>query len=428
MSGAKLREGEPLERWRRAARIWSAMREVRGRPRVPSPRLRRLLLEVEGEEGTELLMASLLEGRLHVRSEREAPSPGAVALLEELLGAKSPRDAAGTSFEEGGGRFSVPPPEAPSPPRHRAAGWPVEAGAIEEVSLAVGRAGVRGALRSPAFQDAVQHLAEQLGPEAVGARRWVGRLRNALAACDAQEVAGLLAAALRFVDSVGTQGGVDEVQAVWTGHLRHRGTSNGAEQVLLELGRERLDGLERDELEQRYLWNPERGALFVEVFSRRGGSAGPVPRVLRVGLAESGPSPSGPRLRLLQYAVSLGSGEADWDSVASSALQDFGAVLDAYRRMERQVGRLAEPVALIAPLSLEDGESGAVRPLDRHGRGLPLVRTGRGEVEALRRAVGEGARVRWILGRLLVRGGALRLRLVSAGIQQGDRSRLLRLR
>ena len=427
----KERAAQPrrIEAWRAAARAALG----RARPgadvggKAELGRLVRLLAELQEPEGARRwVTVSLDGGELRLGGEASEASPEALAALLELLaGAGEP--AARTLDTEPGLRVSTVP-EAP------AVSEPTvlerQAAAVEDVCVAVGRTGAREALDSPAVADALAAVAGAFGPAAVGARRWVGRLRLALARRHEQQVAGLLASGFRFAEAARARPVTDGLLTAWTGRARLESALPGGERHLLELGRERLDGFERGELQVRHLLDLESGGLLVEAASGGAGplSVGPWPRRVRVALAEHGASPWAPWVRPLQYVVSLGVGREHLEEVEGAARGEFATLLDEMRAARVVLGELAEPVVLVRPARVEGVDEGQPVPIDATGTPLPLQRSGRGEGRVLCDALRAGATLRWVLGRLLVSDGRLLLRPVSAGVGHDDSVHLLRLR
>ncbi len=418
-----------IEAWRAAARAALG----RARPvadvdgNTEPGRLVRLLAELQEPAGPRRwVTVSLDGGELRLGGEASDVSPEAMgALLELLAGAGEP--VARALDTEPGLRVSTAP-EAPS-----VTGLPVlerQAAAVEDVCVAVGRTGVREALDSPAVADALAAVAGAFGPAAVGARRWVGRLRLALARRHEQQVAGLLASGFRFAEAARSRPVTDGLLTAWTGRARLESALPGGERSLLELGRERLDGFERGELQVRHLLDLESGGLLVEAASGAAGtlSVGPWPRRLRVALAEHGASPWAPWVRPLQYVVSLGGVREHIGEFEGAARGEFATLLDEMRAARVVLGELPEPAVLVKPARVEGVEDGLPVPLDATGTPLPLQRSGQGEGRVLGDALRAGATLRWVLGRLLVSDGRLLLRPVTAALEREGAMHLLRLR
>jgi hypothetical protein len=306
------------------------------------------------------------------------------------------------------------------------ADMPALAEILEDLLMAVVRAGV-GAGSSAALDDALQRLVSAApAPLPLGVSRWIGRLKRALAAHDADEAARLLAGASLLIEDL--RGGSGDPRArqrvlSWLGSLSHdvAGVARMTDRTLIEVAREQLPGLERAGLERRYLVDLSDGAVYREerAPSAKTASLGPCPRLVNVWLAsvEQGAPPQ--RIRLLQYAVTPVIDAEAWRSLASRAVSDFDALLASYRTAQSEFPGLCEPFAVLAPARVErDGETLLV---DAKGRLLPLAHPENPAALRYLDTLTASQTPAWIAGRLVDHDGVLMVAPLGAAMMRDGR-------
>ena len=366
--------------------------------------LRRATLEIELEGRTELVAIGLRDGEwIATSSDGLRDGPHVQAALRAL----------GLGSAIAGGH---PRSENPSAlPEAHAFGSLTEI--LGDLLTAVVRTGVDEARRAPSVTEALATLEEALPtPAPLGIARGIGRLRDALDKRDAEEVANMLDGTARLVASVRDGGGAPTPRvSAWLGRVDAtlEGGARGpreelSDRLLLEVGRGALNGFQRRSLVRRHLLCLRSGQVYREDFDRStGGTAGPSPRVLRVGLAEGYPGPEPKRIRLMQYEVVPRVTPDQLEKSATHARRDFEALTDYYRKSVRAFPALAEPFVLIAA-SHYDFDSAA----DSSGRRISLKGEG-GELERLAQLRAR-AGVRWLAGTLSDDEGIIVLAVHSA--------------
>ncbi len=373
--------------------------------------LRRATLEVEVDGVVELVALALRDGEWSAVSSAGnhdgAHVQRALRILGISTGPESPR-----SLTE--------------PPVERARQVPPLCRLIDELSLAVVRAGVKTALESPSVTEALAALREALpSPAPLGIGRAIGRLREGLAQREAREVARVLDGLTRLSQSLREEMRSSERVRSWLGSVDGSipaellgaavgpgGRKNLSDRRLLEVGRGWLSGFERRAIQRRFLLCLRSGAVYREEFDAHAmASAGPSPRVLQVGLAglHSGPEPS--RIRLMQYEVVPRVDREVLAQTAAFARRDFSTVVERYRDASKAYPALSEPFVLLAG---ERYEGEAV--VDREGRRVALG----GVAGTLARweAVRARAGVRWVAGSLRDVDGAVELAVHSACVER----------
>ena len=387
--------------------------------------VKRMVLDVALGDRVEVVAVTLDEhGELKVATTAEKPDAYVNAALRTVAGVTtlgegerpiSGRRSSSQTLEAV--RVSSNPP-APIDASARSASGEVARASLEDaltdVVVAVTRAGVREGSRAPAVQDAVERVIDVVGdPTPLGLARWVGLLKNALAAVDVDRVAWLLDGATRLSESL-RSGSDDPIsrrrRIAWLGSKAPSERTRVSDRFLIEVAREIVSGLERQSLERRYLVCIATGEVFREerVGAGPGLSVGPCPRILSVGLAEVDEGVPPRRVRLLQYAVSSQPSRDQWIALRDVALRSFRALAESYRESRLRYGGVAEPFCVIAPVEVEE-EGDTVALIDRDRLPLPLARSADPSmVEASSRFL-KGRRPLWVAGRLTDAAGTLML-------------------
>ena len=331
------------------------------RPEVsPEADVERVVIDVRMGERVEMVTLSVRDERLVVLATdgTAATSPAARAALA-WLASELPRT-------------SLPPERRDRAP---AADRPAEADplalAIADLTTAIVRQGIDAA-QAPATIDALARIGAT--SPSLEVARWVGRLRAALAARDE-----ILAA--RLLDGAGAVLTPGEPERI-------------VDQVLVELGREVVDGLTPLAMERRHLLDPTTGEVLAEERLRdQPASNGPCPRVVNVGLASR---TRGGRVRVVQYSVA----RLDPDMLARLEALAEPSVAAAFARAEAGIrSALLEPAVLLRLGSAEGGTA-----VDATGAPIPLARhEDAGAVSAFVDELARGA-PSWIFGRWTVAG------------------------
>jgi hypothetical protein len=280
-----------------------------------------------GERG--LVTLSLHDGRLIAVDERgergSALVAAAVGWLEGL--ALDEPDA-----REGVARVSVP---APAPTTD----------ALRDLVLALVRSGLAGARRGALDE----HLRLARAQTDLRSARWTARFEAALAGDDLATLVALGRGALA--------------------PMREQ-LANRVDLRLVEVARERLDGVQPRRIERRYLLDLASGEVLLEEqdVALAHGSLGPMPRVLEAGLVEVTSQPGRLVARVLQYTMTPRVEAAALARVAELAETDLSL---SFARVEREIQASpgwAEPFVLFAPRLWGDG----LRALDVAGRAVPF--------------------------------------------------------
>jgi hypothetical protein len=410
-------------------------------------RVVRAVFDIEVDGRTELVSVTLRDGELLVTSSGEPQGAFVDAALRMLagegLGAVESHSVTATGRTTPGGldapRSSIPP----SAPTEKAR--PL-ADLLDDVITAVVRVGVRQAPRAPAVTEAIERLPEVVAGSAGGANaasgmppglaRWFGMLKGALAAEDVERVAWLLDGASQLADIL-REGREDSLsrryRIAWLGPeslAQQAPRTRLSDKVLVEIGREYLPGLGPRSIERRYLASLDTGEIFRE--ERSGGSGllsvGPCPRVISVGLADVQDGVPPRPIRLLQYAISPELTAEQHVALNDVASRSFGAMFESYRDARSRYSGISEPTVLVAPLDVEEGDSPEeLALLDAESIPLPLARAAdTAAVKALHEFIGSGV-PSWVAGRLIDTGGTVLLVPISAAIDDGSGTRMLRL-
>lgn len=302
--------------------------------------------------------------------------------------------------------------------------------ALDDLSTAVLRVGIRGAQDAPSVEDALARVLDS-GPQPTppGLSRFVYRLKEALRTGDSRSVARSLHGLAVFTEALRDGGTTPEARERMEAWLGRRGTSGAEVEILhdrmmVEIGREWMSGSERASIERRYLVDLRSGRAFREDRPRHAvASVGPCPRELHVGLAEVDSTATPARIRVLQYEVRPQVSGAAWEGLAQVARQSFAELTDDYRRALRRDPALAEPFVLVKPYRIE--HNGVFKAFDAEGHQLVLDRAERrGAVLAVYELLNEGVEPNWLAGRLTDRGATLCLVPLSFGTRDGAYVRL----
>ncbi len=328
-----------------------------------------------------------------------------------------------------GQRSAVPEPreqEASEPTTFDGAAL---AEALEELTLAIVRTGI--ASRSGvSVKDTIERLV-RLGPRPapLGFCRFIGRLETALDARDLDECAKLLGAAGQWADDLRSPKRdelADARRCTWLGAETQQ-LQRVSNRTLIEVAREVVNGIERGQIERRYLIDRDTGETLREerVRGSDGASIGPCPRMIEVSFGELDPHGTPRRARLLQYTVGIELDRPTWSTIESWAERDFGKVIERYRSDVAQFAGLHEPFAIVAPAAISRDAAPAL--VDEHGRMIGLSAPDDGGVLRRIEELTEQAPAAFVAGRLLDSRGSLVLRPLALGILDGEQLRHERL-
>ncbi|HJL14146.1 MAG TPA: hypothetical protein RMH99_00750 [Sandaracinaceae bacterium LLY-WYZ-13_1] len=391
----------------------------------------RLTVDVAVQGRSELVTLALRDGELAWTSTGDPEGPHVAAALR-WLAASDPERAATDSAEMQ--RVSWIPGE-PEPEPAVDAQEPTArtrlADALEDVVTMVVRAGA-GEPDAPSVAESLERLRREAPlPTPTGLSRWLGRLREALAAKDLTRVARLLDGARQLAEDLRRDRPTPAARRRVVGWMGAGGEVGPVERLsdrtLLEVAREWLPASERGGIERRYLVDLQNGEVFREERSRSTpvASVGPCPRLVTVGLAEVEDSAAPRRIRLMQYAVGLELGRDEIGRVGASAYRRFSALADRYRAWMADHPGQAEPFAVVAPQRWSEEE---IVGYDDDGEPLPLARADDpGAVDVLGQMVSAQGPV-WLAGRLVDVEGALMMVPCALAVPDGGGSRLHRLR
>lgn len=398
-----------------------AARERLGSDGPREASVRRISLEIEVDGQVEVVVVSMRAGGLvAVSSDGRTEGPhvdAALALLANMELA-APGRLSEVPAER---RTEVPPPPSP----HAAV-----AGALDELTTAIVRAGTLEAMNSPAVQEAFEHVIREAGrPAPLGLSRAIGRLREALADRDPEGVVRILEGAMRLVNVLGEGGRSPEARrciSAWLGHPgRDGGGTSLSDRQLVEIGREWLTGISRNALQRRYLMCTSTGSVYREDHSRGAtASVGPCPRALKVGFAELEPGPEPFRIRLLQYEVSPRVDHGTLVRIEELGLRRFVALRDQYRSWSKSFPALAEPFVVLVPERYAAGR--ALRAFDAADESV-ILEAEAGTLERFESLRAEFP-VRWVAGRVMGMAGNIVLALHSACFDRDDTLTFERLR
>lgn len=388
--------------------------------------IERMTCEVRGPQHSELVSLRLEEGRLlSVCSCGELRCAHVYAVLQLMASEPAVHAAHDATGKHPRSDRPASEPRSTALPATSAQ----LADALADVVTAVVRAGV--------CTDRVAFVLENLSrveralpePLPLGLLRWLGRMREAIAAQDTGLAAQALGAAVAITADLRSSQLQPEARvrlASWFGAADET-LARLSDRSLIEVAREWLHGTTRNQIERRYLVDLESGECFREecVRADRSASVGPCPRLIGVSLAEVEPSCAPRRLRLLQYTTTPNLERAHWDNLAAWGQRDSEALLTAYRTSIAELGALAEPFALTAPRSWQFD----ARPTLVFERGAPLPLFAEDDSGVLKHCerVARSSTVLWVAGRLREYAGQLMLRPLALGISDPSGPRYERL-
>jgi hypothetical protein len=375
--------------------------------------MRRVTLDVSGEQ----VALFLRQGRLRALCTCGLDGCDHLATALGFLGERV------SVVPEARARTSLRTPPPPAGPDHVALGQ-----AFEELCLAVTRAGTSSP-ESPSIREALDQLLARVGtPAPLGLARWVARLQDALASGDPTFVARLLDGTRELASEL-VRG--DRSPAALARRRVWLGTADGAadsltDATLVEVGRERLNGLTRASIERRYLLDVASGEAFKE--ERRAAdqevSVGPCPRVVHVAFAELDAGSLPRRVRLLQYTVSIAPSAELWMRIGEHAAHSVRELGIRYAEGARSAPGQAEQFVLFAPREVPSAAGG--RLIDDTGDSLPLADDTDATAQVMQ-AASAGGEVVWVAGRLLGLARGLALRPTSLLVRRGEGVHLCRI-
>jgi hypothetical protein len=386
------------------------------------------VLDVTIDGRTEMVTVMLRDGEL-VLSSTDGQSRGPYVLealrLLSAAAVELPKGVRTSPGEVPAERVSLMSPDGRGSDPSTAAGKrQALADALDDLVLGVARAGVRDAADAPSVREALERLTSRLPqPIPMATSRWLAILRSGLGARDPVAVARVLDGACKVAEDL-RRDTIDERArrrvVAWLGAAAEvpGAVERVSDRTMLELGREHLPGAERASIERRYLFCLETSELFREERARgsTGGSVGPVPRVVTVGLGEVEDGAAPRAIRLLQYAVANIPARADVERVREAAKRSVVDLAHDYEEsIERHPG-LAEPFAVFAPARVVREPAPAL--LDADEVPLPLARADdAGRSLALLAAIGEDT-PEWVAGRLVDAGDTLLMIPLAIGLRR----------
>jgi hypothetical protein len=455
-----------MKAWQQAARS-ALQRGFEGRVPERAGTVERMTIDVAGASGPELVslrmrgaelswsctcgvagcehahaaLALLAEAPARVSSVPPAAAPGSVAgaipapaiataAAAAAAAASAARESIATTpadgLAQGGDRRTLPAPEPRSGFDRRAL-----AETLDDVLVAITRSGV-AAKRSASVGDALVRLRSAApAPLPLALDRWLGRLEQALAVADTDDVALLLAGASQLIEDLrapGTNGEREMRLQAWLGSARraHDGPRL-TDRTLLEIAREQLAGAQRASIERRHLIDVDSGQVYREERVQGGDptSLGPCPRLLTVWLATLEPGPPPARVHVLQYTATPAIDADVWERLAQHAQRDFAALAERYRAEIAPFPGSSEPFALVAPAKGQTVSEGAL--FDDAGRALALsAPDGSHSLRALA-LESAGSELLWVCGRLYARSGELALHAAGAAVRRQARVHYVQL-
>lgn len=278
---------------------------------------------------------------------------------------------------------------------------PVQDDPLEELALDLVRSGIAGARRG-ALEDALRAARSLTDPRTT---RWLARFEAALADADVDNLASLALGALV---------------------RRPSRTESRVDLRLVELARERVDGIAPRRIERRYLVDLADGALLLEehdvAFAH--GTLGPMPRLVEAGLVEVHHEPGAARARILQYTTSPRLEASALSRIAELAEVRVEACLARVARALEQSPGWAEPFVLFAPRQWQ----APLRFLDDEGRALPFSREEDPAACALLAEVATRQRPRWVALRACPRHGSHAFVPLSCALERDGTTEIVRLR
>lgn len=393
----------------------------------PAGEVTRVTLDVKIDETAELVTVALRAGAL--RWSTSGTDLHVRAALSWLAGTDARR-----TTPEPPARLSWSPPsmEAPVEEANETPARVRLADALDDVVTEVVRAGVNTP-DSPSIAESLERLRKELPlPLPSGIARWLGRLRVSLDRGDAADVARLLDGASRLAANLRKDKPGIEGKRFVVGWLGTGGELGGVERMsdrtFVEVARELLASSERGGVERRYLVDLHDGEVFREERSRSEpvASVGPCPRVINVGLAEVEEGPTPRRIRLMQYAVTPALGNEELRQVEANGYRRFEALADGYRTSVTAYPGQAEPFAVVVPARWNGKRA---QPICYDAEDVPLAFARADDpaaVEVLAQFVTPAPR--WVAGRLVDAKGYLLMIPCVIAVDDGEATRLHRLR
>jgi hypothetical protein len=295
--------------------------------------------------------------------------------------------------------------------------------ALSDLLIAVARAGADGGLSASVDEGLTRLRAAAPSPLPLGVARWIGRLKQAIAEHDADELARVLDGGGRLLADLGAARPAGEGRQrvlSWLGALSNDGdgVTRVSDLTLIEIAREWLPGVERAGVERRYLIDLADGQIYREerAAGAQTASLGPCPRLLTVWLAVVEESAPPKRIRLLQYAVTPVIEASVWEALAPHAVRDFASLLATYRGALGQFAGLTEPFATLAVSRIDAG--GLV---GADGQRLPLLCPDNASLPRYLETLAQDGEPLWVAGRLADHEGLLGLTPLAAALRRRGR-------
>ncbi len=236
---------------------------------------------------------------------------------------------------------------------------------LQELLLALGRAGVDHAQSSPTVQETLVRMREAMGKRPfLGVLRWVGRLQFTLDKKEARASAHLMAGAHRLLTDLEESPASAVARrrvASWLGAHREPGANlnERADGVVthvhnrtwIEVAREWVDGWEPRQIERRYCVCVHTGEIFCEEGIRGDGSLseGTCPRTISAGLTEVVDTAPPRRVRMLQYDLGAKTSPEALARLDDWCVTDTDRIRQQLARALEQYPGVGEPVALVRP-------------------------------------------------------------------------------
>lgn len=389
----------------------------------------RATVDVRAGDSVEMVSLAVRDGRLIATCSCGVPNcPHLREAIRAVAGEVGMLRLGGGATEESvrsspGSLRSVPPPSGrDSSPSGD--GWRTSlAEALDDLVTAVVRSGA-ASKNAPSVDETVEQVLRTLpSPTPLGASRWVGRLRAALAGGHIAGTSRLLDEATRIADDLRAPSPGDDGKKRLASFVGRAGSAlpgvDGIDRVydrsFIDVGREIVGGVERAGIERRYLVDLESGEVFREERARSAAAPfiGPCPCVIQAGFAEIEAGPPPRRIHFLQYAVMAGLGPEDWGKIGAAAIRKLRPLADGYRRTLLSFPGLAEPFAIVAPAGHSAGEGLTLLDDDRDP--LPIARAeDPSATAALAEMIGRLGAPAWVAGRLVDAKGVLLLFPISA--------------
>ncbi len=396
--------------------------------------VRRILVDVDVDGQLETVSISEVDGKLRVAStDGQTDGPAVRSALEMVAG-----DALPAAKKRAASRKKKAKTESQRRSSHdlrdamRSSRPDELSDRLAQVVLSLVRSGVKDAQSNATIAEAISSLRDAYGSEMpLVVRRWIGRLRRALAEEDLFLVARLLEGAARAADDMREEH-PDSLQrervALWRPAQDDMlARDKITDRIFVEVGREVVAGLSRASIERRYLMCVRTGQVYVEASARgdEQASVGPTPRRVTVGLAELSGGPQPRRMRLLQYAVSNKIAPSEWQDVTRRAVQRFEPLHDTYRSAHQQFPGIVEPFFVIAPARVD--LIGGVVFVDADGFPLPMAQARTpARAEAVKQALALGD-LQWVSGRAVDADGSLMIDPCALGYLHNGTMRIYRV-